>query len=312
MYEPVSVTEGLGMPQAVMTSATRRVLVVGLVGSGIETSLSPALHEQEAAQRGLLLTYQSIDLRDLRMERADVPQIIDWARRLGFRGLNVTYPGKRQAMEALDWVAPEARAIGSVNTIVFDEERRACGYNTDYTGFRKSFEAGLLGAPVTDVVIVGAGGAGSAAAMALSDLGAGDVHVVDSNAAAAEALVTLLAEHGRNGLVAHTIDDLPELVRGADGVVQATPVGMRLVPGTPFPPALLHSGLWLAEVIYRPVRTQLLIAAEQANCRVLSGVGMAVHQAAEAFELFTGVTSDAARMTAHMHELIQAETDAAS
>ena len=295
----------------VAPSVPERPLVVGLVGAGIGASLSPALHEQEAAQHGLRLTYQSIDLRVLGMERADVPEIIAWARRLGFRGLNVTYPGKREAFEALDWVAPEASAIGSVNTVVFDEEGRTCGYNTDYTGFQNSFETGLPKAALDDVVIVGAGGAGSAAAMALSLLGAGGLRIVDSDRTTAEALVGLLCEHGRSGVTAHTINELPDLLLKADGVVQATPVGMRHVPGTPFPPHLLRPELWLAEVIYRPVRTELLVAAELAGCPVLDGIGMAVHQAAGAFELFTGVKSNPERMMAHMRELIRAESDAA-
>lgn len=289
-----------------------RGVVVGLVGAGISTSLSPALHEREAVENRLRLTYQTIDLDVLGMERADVPAVIDWARRLGFRGLNVTYPGKRDAFEALDWVAPEARAMASVNTVVFNSDGSARGYNTDYSGFQTSFTSGLPGAPLEDVVIVGAGGAGSAATMALSLLGARALHVVDSHPAGAEQLAGRLSDHGHTGITAHGADDLPALLEAANGVVQATPVGMQHTPGMPFPPNLLRQGSWLAEVIYRPVRTPLLVAAERAGCRVLDGLGMAVHQAAGAFDLFTGLTSDVERMTAHMRELIQAENRVAS
>ena len=83
---------------------------------------------------------------------------------------------------------------------------------------------------------------------------------------------------------------------GADGVVQATPVGMASHPGTPFDPALLHAGQWLAEVIYFPRETALLRAARQRGCTTLDGAGMAVFQAVQAFELFTGRPADPARM----------------
>jgi shikimate dehydrogenase len=93
--------------------------------------------------------------------------------------------------------------------------------------------------------------------------------------------------------------DLAAAMRAADGLVNCTPVGMAKLPGLPLDAALLHAGLWVAEIVYFPLETELLRTARERGCRTMAGGGMAVFQAVEAFRLFTGRPADAERMLRH-------------
>lgn len=277
--------------------------LVGLIGSGIGPSLSPALHEREADRQGLRYVYRLIDIDTLGAGPEAVGDLVRAARDLGFDGLNVTYPCKRLVIEHLDALSPEAEALGAINTVVF-EYGRAIGHNTDITGFAASFARGLPDVPLERVVQLGAGGAGAAVAHAMLTFGAQHVSVVDAMPDRSADLAASLNRHfGPGRAVAAAPDDLPRLLAGADGVVHATPIGMAAYPGLPFPAELLHPRLWVAEVVYRPLETELLRTARAVGCAVLDGGGMAVFQAADAFRLFTGREPDAARMLADIAEL---------
>ncbi|MCC9705762.1 shikimate dehydrogenase [Streptomyces sp. MNU76] len=277
--------------------------LVGLVGSGIGPSLSPALHEREADRQGLRYLYRLIDIDDLGLAPEAVGDLVRAARDLGFDGLNITHPCKQLVIEHLDGLAPQAAALGAVNTVVF-EDGRAIGHNTDVTGFAASFARGLPDVPLEKVVQLGAGGAGAAVAHATLTLGAEHVTVVDAMPDRAADLAASLGRHfGTGRAAAATPDALPALLGAADGVVHATPTGMAAHPGLPFAAELLHAGLWVAEVVYRPLETALLRAARDLGCATLDGGGMAVFQAADAFRLFTGREPDASRMLADIEEL---------
>ncbi|GJF24569.1 shikimate dehydrogenase [Streptomyces sp. HO565] len=278
--------------------------LVGLIGSGIGPSLSPALHEREADRQGLRYLYRLIDVDVLGVPPEAVGDLLRAARDLGFDGLNITHPCKQLVLGHLDALAPQAEALGAVNTVVFDEDGRATGHNTDVTGFAASFARGLPDAPLERVVQLGAGGAGAAVAHATLTLGAGQVTVVDAVPERAAALAASLNRHFGEGRAAGAGPDrLPELLTGADGIVHATPTGMAAHPGLPLPAGLLHPGLWVAEVVYRPLETELLRTARALGCATLDGGGMAVFQAADAFRLFTGREPDAVRMLADITDL---------
>ncbi|GAA3849177.1 shikimate dehydrogenase [Streptomyces coacervatus] len=277
--------------------------LVGLIGSGIGPSLSPALHEREADRQGLRYVYRLIDIDVLGLPPEAVGDLVRAARDLGFDGLNITHPCKQLVIEHLDSLAPQAEALGAVNTVVF-EDGRAVGHNTDVTGFAASFARGLPDASLERVVQLGAGGAGAAVAHATLTLGAERVTVVDALADRAADLAAGLNRHFGAGRAAWAApDQLGRLVAAADGVVHATPTGMAAHPGLPFPAELLHPGLWVAEVVYRPLETELLRAARAVGCAVLDGGGMAVFQAADAFRLFTGREPESARMLADIAEM---------
>lgn len=287
----------------VTKGVTRDSYLVGLIGSGIGPSLSPALHEREADRQGLRYVYRLIDIDVLGAAPQAVGDLVRAARDLGFDGLNITHPCKQLVIEHLDALSPQAEALGAVNTVVF-EGGRAVGHNTDVTGFAASFARGLPDVPLERVVQLGAGGAGAAVAHATLTLGAGRVTVVDALPERAAQLAAALNAHfgeGRAAAAGH--DRLPELLAHADGVVHATPTGMAAHPGLPFPAGLLRPGLWVAEVVYRPLETELLRSARALGCATLDGGGMAVFQAVDAFRLFTGREPDSARMLADIAEL---------
>ncbi|MFG3131413.1 shikimate dehydrogenase [Streptomyces tendae] len=278
--------------------------LVGLIGSGIGPSLTPALHEREAGRQGLRYLYRLIDIDTLGVPPEAVGDLVRAARDLAFDGLNITHPCKQLVIRYLDALTPQAEALGAVNTVVFDDSGRAIGHNTDVTGFATSFARGLPDAPLERIVQLGAGGAGAAVAHATLTLGAGRITVVDAMPQRAVDLATSLNSHFGDGrAVPATPDRLPELLTTADGIVHATPTGMAAHPGLPLPVDLLHPGLWLAEVVYRPLETELLRTARALGCATLDGGGMAVFQAADAFRLITGREPDAARMLADITDL---------
>ncbi|GAB3426883.1 shikimate dehydrogenase [Flindersiella endophytica] len=283
--------------------------LIGLVGAGIGPSLSPALHEREGSALGLRYVYRLLDLGMLARPAEAVGEIVAGARLLGYDGLNITHPCKQLVLGHVDELAPDAAAIGSVNTIVIDGDR-TIGHNTDWSGFAKSVSRGLPRAKLDDVVLLGAGGAGAAAAHALLTLDAGVVHVLDVDTGRSAALAESLCERfGAGRARAGSLHELPTRLGYADGLVHATPTGMAHHPGMPVPPESLRPGLWVADIVYRPLRTELVLTARARGCQVLDGGGMAVFQAADALELFTGVTPNVDRMLRHFESLVGASPD---
>ena len=182
------------------------------------------------------------------------------------------------------------------------------GYNTDTTGYERASRAELADAPTDRVTQFGAGGAGSAVAEALARIGIRQLTIVDVQPGRAAALAATLS--ARHGMTVEALDDLgalPTTIGASDGIVNCTPHGMHDHPGTPFDTSLLRSRQWVSDVVYRPLHTELLRAARARGCAALDGGGMAVFQAADAFELITGIRPDIARMLTHFHRLVDAE-----
>jgi shikimate dehydrogenase len=277
-------------------------VLVGLIGAGIQRSLSPAMHEAEAQAQGLRLHYQLIDLDATGRGPEALPGLIEAARVMGFAGLNITYPCKQAVIPLLDALSDEAAAMGAVNTVVF-KGGQAIGHNTDGSGWRWGFERALPGADLTRAVLLGAGGAGSAIAHAALRLGVQHLVLVDSDAARASALANALNAGYGAGRASAAADVAPAL-RGATGLIHATPTGMDKMPGLPLPAALLRAGLWVSEVVYFPMETALLKAARVLGCKVSDGGGMAVGQALGAFEHFTGLQPDTPRIDAHFRRMV--------
>jgi shikimate dehydrogenase len=270
-------------------------LLVGLIGANIQGSLSPALQEDACAAAGIAGHYHLMDLDRLPGRRLD--DLLTAARMAGFAGLNITYPCKEAVIGLLDEVTPEARQIGAVNTVTFDRDGRATGHNTDRTGFRRSFEEALGHAAIEGktALLVGAGGAGRALAFALLDLGAECLFVHDQDGARAAGLVENLTAW-RKRPCARVAGDPRAALAQAAGVVNATPVGMLGIPGNPVPMDAVEARHWVVDVIYTPLETALIQAARAKGASVLNGAGMCIHQAVEAFRLWTGLAPDLARM----------------
>jgi shikimate dehydrogenase len=280
--------------------AADRLIKVGLIGASIQQSRSPFMHQTEASALGLDLEYDLLDLKAMGVGLEALPDLLRQVEAKGYAGVNVTHPCKQAVIPLLDDLSEEAAMIGAVNTVVFKDGRR-WGYNTDEWGFRESFRRQMAGAPLDRVLQIGAGGAGAATAHAMLELGARSLAIVDADAARARALADKMADKFGAGRTS-AAPDLNAAVREAQGLVQATPMGMADHPGMPLPEALLRPDLWVAEVVYFPLETALLAAARRIGCRTIDGGGMAVFQAARAFELFTGATPNAERMLAQFHD----------
>ncbi len=284
-----------------MTTTRKPSILAGLIGSGIQASRTPALHEQEGDAQGMRYLYRLIDLDALKLDINALPNLLTSAQRMGYTGLNITFPCKQAVIPLLDELSAEARGIGAVNTVLFQDGKRI-GHNTDCLGFAEGFRRGLNDVPRKRVVQMGAGGAGAAVAHALLAEGVEQLSIFEVDPARAQGLVDNLNAHfgAERALVGR---DLPTAMAAADGLVNTTPVGMTKLPGTPLPPELLHAGLWVAEIIYFPLETELLKHARALGCRTLDGGTMAVFQAVKAFELFSGQIADAGRMQGHFHSM---------
>ena len=286
-------------------SVGRGSVLLGLVGEGITASLTPALQEREGRASGLDLVYRTIDTARLGLGAGDLPAVLEWAERLGFDGLNVTHPHKQAVLPLLDAMSDDAADLGAVNTVVWRDGRRI-GHNTDWSGFAHGFRAALDGAEHDRAVVLGAGGAGAAVGYGLLDQGAARVVLLDLDGDRAEACAVRLAKRFGDDRVDVTTD-LAQALADADGLVNATPIGMHDHPGLPVPEHLVHPDRWVADVVYRPLDTALVRLARERGCRVATGGGMAVHQAVGAFQLFTGQPADADRMAAHFAELVSSD-----
>lgn len=268
--------------------------LVGLIGRDIGASRSPWLHEREAAAQNLRLLYMLFDFAQRGWEEAELPRLLAALRTLGAAGCNVTYPYKQAVIGLLDELSPQAEAVGAVNTIVL-KDGRAIGHNTDIIGFADALASGLGQRPYRRVVQVGAGGAGAATAQALMMHGVEHLHLFDVDGARADALAhRLRGQYPQHGISVG--GDLVAALAAADGLVNATPMGMAKLPGLPVPAESLGPHLWVADIVYFPLETALIAEGRRRGCTVIDGSAMAVGQAAAAFSLFTGRPADTCRM----------------
>jgi shikimate dehydrogenase len=290
---------------------TKPRMLLGLIGANIMGSLSPPLFADAFAAAGIDGFYHLMDSDQLSERR--LAKLLEAAKTAGFSGTNITYPFKQDIIALLDAIDPEAAQVGAVNTVTIASGGRTTGYNFDRRGWRNSFKESLgsNSAKAATVVLVGAGGAGRAVAFALMDLEVAVLIIYDHDSARAHALCADLASHygaPRSRVAA----DLEAEIAAAGGVVNATQVGMRGFPGNPVPVAALHARQWAADVIYTPIKTEFIKAAAAKGARVLTGGGMCVHQAVEAFRLFTGIAPDVARMHLVFAEALAARDAAIS
>ena len=281
--------------------------LVGLIGEGIMASLTPPMHEAEAAALGLDYEYRIFDLIELGRPAADVGLLLGEAKRLDFAAMNITHPCKQLVLGMVDELDRDAEHLGAVNLVVFDHGRLV-GYNTDWMGYRDGLIAGLPEASFDRVVQLGCGGAGAATAYALLSSGTSRLDLFDVDADRAEALAERMRAHFPSQTIGPApAEDLPDVIRLASGVVHATPLGMLHHPGVAFDLDLLRPGAWVSDVVYRPLETELIRRATERGHPVLDGGRMAVGQAYASLQIITGTAPDRDRMERHFRALIGAE-----
>src|SRR3954464_10081074 len=211
--------EALAASSAERGPAPAQPFLLGLIGSPIMSSAAPAMHEAAAAALGLRAHYRLIDVPGA--DEAALRAMLDGVRRLGFSGVNVTFPYKEAVVPLLDELAPAAAAIGTVNTVVA-RDGKLTGHNTDSTGFARAFKA-VLGSPgERPIALIGAGGVGRAIAFALAELGARALHIFDSDSARPDVLASRLGTR----IAVRVCRNVAQALDGAGGVVNGTPIGM--------------------------------------------------------------------------------------
>ena len=290
-----------------MTELTGAAAVVGLIGRPVAHSLSPRMHNRAFAHLGMDWVYVPFEVADDAVSAA-----LAGVKALSIRGVNVTVPHKTAVIPFLDELTPEAAAMGAVNTIVNDSGRLV-GHNTDGSGFVRSLrEVAGFDPHGARVLVLGAGGAARAVAIALARAGAERVAVANRTESKARRLAEDVARHGASSAgLSLAREPLAAELRAADAVVQTTSVGMAGDPSLPLDPDLLAprhlvadieklrdmvlSGeiVRVADIVYTPLKTPLLRAAEARGCRTLPGWGMLLYQGVEAFECWTGTPAPA-------------------
>jgi shikimate dehydrogenase len=283
----------------IVTARKSKRVLLGLLGSPIAHSATPAAQEAAARAAGIEAHYHLIEVAGA--GRDDLIAMLDGIRRLGFSGINVTYPYKEAVIPLLDGLSEQAAAMGAVNTIVVDGGKLT-GHNTDASGFATAYRR--LGRQDGDrpVAIIGAGGVGKAIAFALAGSGVGRLRLYDTDRNKAEALAAALGGRAETVIA----DSAEAAADGAAGIVNGTPIGMLPDRGIPIEPDAIHASQWVADAVYHPLFTPLLKAAQKAGATVMTGRELAVHQGVDAFRLFTGLEASEAVIGAAFDAVIAA------
>lgn len=264
-----------------------------LIGHPVSHSISPAIQNAALRACGLDGSYELLDTPPVL-----IAETVASLRQAGVAGGNVTVPHKQAVVPHLDALAPQAARIGAVNTIAH-QDGRLVGHNTDAAGFLASVREAGVHPGGMHVVLLGAGGAAHAIAFALVDAGVSKLTVLNRDAHKAKLLVEAVSQTASNGqhvaasgIHAH---EMAAALESAQLVVNATTVGMRgneCLVGR----ELLSSDSVVCDIIYNPAETELLRRARLAGARRITGLGMLVHQAAQAFTIWTGRTAPLAAM----------------
>lgn len=260
---------------------TGRARVAGVVGWPVDHSRSPQLHNFWLHQYGIDGVYVP-----LAVTPEDFPAAVRALAGLRFAGVNITVPHKAAALAVVDEADPDARRIGAVNTIVIDAEGRLVGSNTDGFGFMENLRAGAPGWSAADgpAVVLGAGGAARAIAAALQQAGAPEIRIVNRTAARGSELAQALGAP----LITAPWERRNAALDGAALVVNATTLGMSGNPPLDISLDALGRDAVVTDIVYVPLRTGLLAAAEGRGLRVVDGIGMLLHQARPAFAAWFG------------------------
>lgn len=279
--------------------------LLGLFGHPVHHSLSPLM--QQAAIKALGLegkfAYHAFDISP-----SSLPEAVSAINVLNFCGINVTIPLKEKIIGYLDQLDSQARLAGAVNVVV-NERGSLIGFNTDGIGFLRSLEENIGAKPKKQkVIIFGAGGAARAVTAALGTAGAREIVIINRNPDRAESVVVMLKQLGIM-VRAYENDskDIEKEIRTADLIVNTTSVGMSHIPGSLLDGYIscLNRKHIVCDIVYHPLETLFLKQASAMGCQVVPGLGMLLHQGAEAFRLWTGQEAPLDIMRAVLEESLK-------
>ena len=271
-----------------------QTISVGLIGKNILASKSPLLHQSEAKAQGIKLNYTLHDFSILNKTADDLNSFLQSAKSQHSSGFNITHPYKQSIIPFLDELSTDAKLVGAVNTVVITDAK-IIGHNTDFTGFQQAFNEELANTTINKVLLLGAGGAGSAIATAMLKMGVENLIIFDTDLKRAQSLVEKVNKLTSSNK-ARAMTKIDNEINSVDGIINTTPVGMSNHPGMPISTKLLRQDLWIADIIYFPIETEFLAEAKKLGCKTMNGGKMAVYQAANSFEIFTGLQANKERM----------------
>lgn len=255
---------------------------IGLIGHSISQSQSPALHRMLGEIYGFNIQYDLIEPDS--NSAVDFEKTILRMRELGYVASNVTFPFKQIAMQFIDKPDEAVKLVGASNTIYLEADHiRAT--NTDFTGFVRAYRSRCGDQPAGDVLMLGAGGVGRAVAFGLTRLGAGKIYIYDLSVAGAESLAAALVATGADAEVV-SVDEIPDVARNVDGLVNCTPIGHQKTPGNPLDPAFFGGQKWAFDAVYVPMDTEFLSCAKAAGLVLVSGFDLFFYQGIDAFQFF--------------------------
>lgn len=285
-----------------MTEISGTTSITGIIGYPLTYTLSPYMHN--AAFKELDLDYKYLPFV---VEERQLGAAIGGIKALGISGINVTMPHKENVIPFLDELSSEARRMGAVNTIENDSGR-LIGHNTDGIGFLKSLEDQLYSVVDRNVVVIGAGGAAKAVAFAVADAGAESLTIVARNKSKADALKDKIYAYSHN-LSVKTLsitDDLADIMLVGELIVNATPIGMKesgyLLP---VPLDLINERHIIFDLIYTPLETAFVKEASKRKAKAINGLGMLLHQATAAFEIWTGISAPVETMRKALLDVLE-------
>ncbi|MEJ0027774.1 MAG: shikimate dehydrogenase [Rhizomicrobium sp.] len=260
--------------------------VAGIMGWPVAQAFSPRLH-------GFWLREMDIDgaLVPLAVKPEDFSLAVRGIMAAGFRGASVTIPHKEAAFALCHDCDLAAKAAGAVNLLIFHEGGRIEGRNTDATGLTASLREDLGADCVRgkSAVLLGAGGAARAAAVALHDLGAAEIRILNRGRSRADQLAAALSPQLAPKLVVFDMADWPQAAAGVALVVHTTSAGMKGAPSLDIDLSVLPRDAALCDIVYNPLETSLIARARARGLRTADGLGMLMHQGVPAFEAFFGV-----------------------
>ncbi len=252
----------------------------GLIGHPVSHSMSRVMHEAAFEKLGLDYTYGLFDV-----EESELRLFMENAR---FRGLNVTIPLKVAVIKHLNELGTDAEIIGAVNTVEFSDGK-LIGHNTDVLGFMKCLEEADVDVLDETFLVLGSGGAGRALVYKLA-MEKARVYNFDVDRVKCKKVAEDVMKKTGVRVEPLQLEKMEEVMKNVDVLVNATPVGMHPhTDKTPVPPRILHPALTVVDIVYNPVETKLLREAGEKGCKTVSGVGMLVHQGAEALRIWLGV-----------------------
>jgi len=258
--------------------------LAGVIGWPVSHSLSPRLHGHWLKEYEIDGSYIALPV-----ERTDFSTAIQSLQREGYRGVSVTVPHKESAFAIAHRVDAAAKAAGAVNQLIFHEDGSIEGLNTDAPGLVGSLREAGISLGGKPAILLGAGGAARAAVLALTELGAGEIRILNRDKHRADVLVSNLSSSCDVDLVPMVLDDWRKVAGDTALVINATSAGMKDTPSLDVALESLPKSAAVCDIVYNPLETGLLKRARVLHLKTVDGLGMLMHQAVPAFKAFFGI-----------------------